>query len=75
MGNKGRSQKLRIQMKYVPAPDVDERVSRALGILLRAAARHATLSEKSANAKRGRQAPVEGASTGGDKGGDPGGRD
>jgi hypothetical protein len=61
MGNKGRSQKLRIQMKYVPAPDVGERVSRALGILLRAAARTATTSEESINAKKEEEPAREGS--------------
>lgn len=40
-------------MKYVPAPDVRERLSRALGILLRAAARGTTESEDDIKGKKG----------------------
>ena len=53
MGNKRRYQKLRVQMKYVPAPDVRERLSRALGILLKATARGSTKSEDSIKGKKG----------------------
>ena len=60
-------------IQYIATPDAQSRIAKVISILLRAAARHATLSEKSAKAKRGEQTPVEDASTGGDKEGDPDG--
>ncbi|MBA7628506.1 hypothetical protein ES703_35994 [subsurface metagenome] len=61
-----------VGVQYIAAPDAQSRIAKVISILLRAAARHATLSEKSAKAKRGEQAPVEDASTDGGKEGDPG---
>lgn len=69
MGNKRRYQKLRVQMKYVPAPDVRERLSRALGILLKAATRNTSQSKERLNAKKEgppHQATEEDALTAGD---------
>lgn len=60
-------------IQYIAAPDAQSRITKVISILLTAAARHATLSEKSAKAKRGEQTPTEDVSTGGDKEGDLGG--
>jgi len=40
-------------IQYAPAPDADDRVSRALGILLRSAARGTTESEDDIKGKKG----------------------
>ena len=54
MGNKKRYQRqLKVQLKYVPAPDSDGGLSRTIGILLRAAARGTTKSEDSIKGKKG----------------------
>ncbi len=53
MSNKRSYQKqLRVQMNYVPAPDVRERLSRVLSILLKAATRHTATLGGSMNAKK-----------------------
>ena len=53
MGSKRSCQKqLRVQMKYVHAPDAQERLSRALDILLKAAARYTTTLGGSVNAEK-----------------------
>lgn len=69
MGNKRSYKKqLRVQMKYVPAPDVQERLSRAVNILLKAATRRATTLGGSVNAKKEeppRQVTSEDTLTGG----------
>lgn len=70
MGNKRSYQKqLRVQMKYVPAPDVQEkdRLSRVVNILLKAARRNISESEDSRNSTQREppcKAPREDASTG-----------
>lgn len=65
-------QRLRVvEIRYVPTPDADERLSRALDILLRSAARKATVSEESTNAKKEeeppRESPAEDTLTAGDE--------
>lgn len=71
MGNKRSCQKqLRVQMKYVPAPDAQERLSRVVNILLKAATRHAATLGGRVNAKKEEpsgQAAAEDAPTGGSK--------
>ena len=54
-------QRLRVvEIRYTPTPDADERLSRALGILLRSGARTATTSsEESINAKKGEEPPKD----------------
>ena len=63
-------QRLRVvEIRYTPTPDADERISRALGILLRSGARTATTSEESINAKKeepAREGSAEDAVTAGD---------
>jgi len=47
MGNKRSCQKqLRVQMKYVPAPDAKQRLSRVVNILLKATAKSTTAGEE-----------------------------
>ena len=41
-----------VEVRYVPTPDADLRLSRAIDILLRSAARDAARSEKRANDKK-----------------------
>jgi len=54
-------QRLRVvEIRYVRTPDADERLLRALGILLRSGARTATTSEESINAKK--EEPARGGS-------------
>lgn len=69
MSNKRSYQKqLRVQMNYVPAPDVRERLSRVLSILLKAATRHTATLGGSMNAKKQQppcQAPTQDASVDG----------
>lgn len=71
MGNKKRYQtQLRVQMKYAPAPDADDRLSCAINILLDSAAGDAALSEKRTKTKKKKppcQAPEENTLTGGDE--------
>lgn len=68
MGNDKRYQRqLRVQMKYVPAPNADDTLFRVLSILLRAARRAAT-SEEGTNAKKEQspsRAPEKNTPTGG----------
>jgi hypothetical protein len=53
-------QRLRVvEIRYTPTPDADERLSRALGILLRSGARTATTSEESINAKKEEEPPKD----------------
>ena len=53
-------QRLRVvEIRYTPTPDADERISRALGILLRSGARTATTSEESINAKKEEEPPKD----------------
>jgi len=63
-------QRLRVvEIRYTPTPDADERLSRALGILLRSGARTATTSEESINAKKeepAREGSAEDTLTAGD---------
>ena len=55
-------QRLRVvEIRYTPTPDADERLSRALGILLRSGARTATTSEESINAKKEEEPAREGS--------------
>ena len=64
-------QRLRVvEIRYVRTPDADERLSRAIDILLRSAARHATQAKEVRNTEKQestRQAPVQDALTGGDE--------
>jgi len=64
-------QRLRVvQIRYVRTPDADERLSRAIDILLRSAARHAAQAKEVPNTEKQespRQAPVKDALTGGDE--------
>lgn len=47
MGKRKRCQaRLRVQIRSLPTPDADGRITRAINILLIAAARHADLSEE-----------------------------
>ena len=59
-----------VEIRYTPTPDADERLSRALGILLRSGARTAATSEESINAKKeeepAREGPAEDTLTAGD---------
>jgi hypothetical protein len=53
-------QRLRVvEIRYTPTPYADERLSRALGILLRSGARTATTSEESINAKKEEEPPKD----------------
>ena len=59
-----------VEIRYVRTPDADERLSRAVNILLASAARGAAKSEGSINAKKEElphQAPAEDTLTGGDE--------
>ncbi len=72
MGNKKRYQtQLRVQMKYAPATDADDRLSRAFRILLRSAAKNTATSEECLNAKKEeeppRESPAEDTLTAGDE--------
>ena len=61
--------RLVVSMRYVAAPEADERLSRALGILLRSGARTAATSEESINAKKeesAREGSAEDTLTAGD---------
>ena len=54
MGNKKQRQRqLIVRMKHAPAPDAEGRLSRAIDVLLKAAARDTTKSEDSIDAKKG----------------------
>ena len=60
-------------IQYTPGPDADDRVSRALGILLRSATKNAATSEEGVNAKKKKppcRAPEGDALTGGGEEGD-----
>jgi len=50
-----------VEIRYTPTPDADERLSRALGILLRSEARTAATSEESINAKKEEEPAREGS--------------
>lgn len=53
MGKGKRCQaQLRVQIRSLPIPDADSRIARAISILLRAAARHADLSEENAKPEK-----------------------
>ena len=60
-------QRLRVvEIRYVRTPDADERLSRAIDILLRSAARHATQAKEIQNTEKQespRQAPAKDALT------------
>ena len=61
-----------VEISYVRTPDADERLSRAIEILLRSAARHATQAKEVPNTEKQespRQAPVKDALIGGAEGG------
>ncbi len=61
-----------VEISYVRTPDADERLSRAIEILLRSAARHATQAKEVPNTEKQespRQAPVKDALTDGAEGG------
>lgn len=69
MSKKKRCQKqLRVQMKYAPTSDANERLSHAIDVLLRSAARNATTLGDDVNAEKGepRQAPEKDALSGGE---------
>lgn len=59
-----------VEIRYVRTPDADDRLSRAIDILLHSAAGQATQAKKVPNSERQespRQAPVRDAPTGGDE--------
>jgi hypothetical protein len=60
-----------VKLRHVVVPDADIRLSRAIDILLRSAARKAAASEESINAKKEeeppRESPAEDTLTGGDE--------
>ena len=60
-----------VEIRYVPTPDADARLSRAMGILLKAAGRDISESRENTNTKKEEppcQAPAEDALPGGDEG-------
>lgn len=58
-GMKDRQRLRVVEIRYVPMPDADERLSHAIDILLRSAARKAAASEESIDTKKEEEPPRE----------------
>ena len=67
---RGRKRLIVTRIQYIPTPDADGRLSRALGILLRSAAKNTATSEDGVNAQKEEptgQVPTKDTFTSGDE--------